>query len=130
MSVIGEIGDYVEQNMANPVAIGAGSAVIGAVAGAVVGAAVSSRSRKKRTKNKRSRVSHRNKSTRRIKHTSRGWKQDRKRVSKQKWEQYYQKNKGKKRGVKYTKNGQPYILLRNGKARFIKRSKKMKGGSY
>lgn len=46
--------------------------------------------------------------------------------------------KGKDRSTKrirYTKNGQPYIILRNGRARFIKassarRSHKRKGGRY
>lgn len=33
------------------------------------------------------------------------------------------KSSRSKKGVHYTKNGQPYILLRSGKARFIKRRK-------
>lgn len=37
--------------------------------------------------------------------------------------------------IRYTKNGQPYVILRSGKARFIKsssakRSRKLKGGRY
>lgn len=64
------------------------------------------------------------------KRSKRSWQLDRKRISKQKWEVAYQKRKRKKarlkrkkskRGrVKYTKNGQPYIILKSGKARFIK----------
>jgi hypothetical protein len=71
---------------------------------------------------------------RKIKHTSRGWKQDRKRKSKQKWEVAYRRRKARKgrrkgrmvrrKGVHYTKNGQPYILMKSGKARFVKKSKR------
>jgi len=59
----------------------------------------------------------------RITHTKRGWKQDRARRSKQKWEIAYQrrKHKSKRKGVHYTKNGQPYIILSSGKAKFIKK---------
>lgn len=103
---------------ANPVGVAAGAAGLGVVAGlgtaAVVGAVKKRRNKRSKTRNSRKRSS-------RIKHTSRGWKQDRKRRSKQKWEVAYQKRKKKGRsGVKYTKNGQPYIILSNGKARFIK----------
>lgn len=73
---------------------------------------------------------------RRIKHTKRGWKQDGKRRSKQKWEVAYQRRKRRlrkslrrkhvkhsrsRRGIHYTKNGQPYKILSNGRARFIKK---------
>ncbi len=39
------------------------------------------------------------------------------------------------RRIRHTKNGQPYVILRSGKARFIKkssarRSRKLKGGRY
>jgi len=61
---------------------------------------------------------------------------DRKFISKQKHERRYAKkhpkrrktgkyykrrSSGSKRGVKYTKNGQPYIILKSGKARFVKK---------
>jgi len=44
------------------------------------------------------------------------------------------KDRSRKR-IRYTKNGQPYVLLKNGKARFIKRtsakrSHRQKGGRY
>lgn len=60
------------------------------------------------------------------------WQLDRARISKQKHEVAYQKRKkklkssgSKKRVGKtyYTKKGQPYKILRSGKARFIKKSK-------
>jgi hypothetical protein len=34
--------------------------------------------------------------------------------------------KTKRQGVKYTKNGQPYIILASGKARFIKGKRRVK----
>jgi len=74
------------------------------------------------------------KTRRRIKHTKRGWKQDRKRRSKQKWEVAYQKRKRRlhrrhlksrsRKGIHYTKKGQPYKILSNGKARFIKKKRR------
>ena len=114
---------------------GTGAPLLTAIGGAVAGAAItgaviagigsttkttSSTTRKKRKK---------------ISHTKRGWKQDRARRSKQKWEVAYQKRKRKKHskrkhkragkrsrsGIHFTKNGQPYKLLSSGKARFIKR---------
>lgn len=94
----------------------AGSALTGAV---ILGtSALTSNGSKRNTKTRR-----------KITHTKRGWKQDRARRSKQKWEVAYQKHKRKhhkkhsrsRKGKHYTKNGQPYIILKSGKARFIKR---------
>lgn len=62
------------------------------------------------------------------------WQLDRARISKQKHEVAYQKrkkrlartkSKSKKRvgKVYYTKKGQPYVMLRNGRAKFIKKTK-------
>ena len=52
-------------------------------------------------------------------------------TKKRKTKKWYGKTKGKK--IKHTKNGQPYVILKSGKARFIKKSrsssmKKRKGG--
>jgi gas vesicle protein len=99
--------------------VGAGTGVIvGGISGYAIGRSSSSKRKSKRKKSAKSR----------IKHTSRGWKQDRKRRSKQSWEVAYQKRKRKhsksKKGIHYTKNGQPYKIMSNGRARFIKR----KGG--
>jgi hypothetical protein len=68
--------------------------------------------------------------------TSKGRARDRKFRSKQKHEQRYKrkrkfkvyksKNSRAKRRVKYTKNGQPYIILASGKARFIKGKRRAK----
>jgi ribulose kinase len=105
---------------ANPVGTAVGAAAVGAVAGGLItGLAVSASKKRKRSKNRSFR-----KRSRGIKHTRRGWKQDRARRSKQKWEVAYQrrKRKGKRRGKIYyaKKTGQPYIILASGKAKFIK----------
>lgn len=100
-------------------ALGATGAAAGAVLGtaAVVGLVKSGKSKRRKTRGSRKRITH----------TKRGWKQDRKRKSKQKWEVAYRKRKkkhssSKRRGRVYyaRKTGQPYILLANGKAKFIK----------
>lgn len=106
----------------NPVTSAVGAGVIGAgvVAGAIALSGTSSKKKAKRTRKK-------------IKHTSRGWKLDRAKKSKQSWEVSYRRRKHKKsaksrknrKGIHYTKNGQPYKILSSGKARFIK---KRKGG--
>ena len=87
-------------------------------------------SRKRKSKNRNSRKRSTRSKRGKIKHTSRGWRQDQRRRSKQKWEVAYQRRKkGKKRsssrrGVHYTKKGQPYIILSSGKARFIKKKRR------
>lgn len=77
--------------------------------------------------------------SKRKKKTSKGRARDRKFKSKQKHEvKYKRKRKYKvyklkrkmksksRKGVKYTKNGQPYIILANGRARFIKGKRRAK----
>ena len=111
----------------NPLATGlaAGAVSAGAVLGtaAVVGAV-----RKKAKKRKKSRTSS---SRGRVKY---------KRSNRKKRKHKYARTagKGKDRSTKrirMTKNGQPYVILKSGKARFIKkssarRSRKLKGGRY
>lgn len=102
----------------NPLATGIGGVVVGGVIGGLVGNAIGSSSQNSR------------RSGRKIKHTRRGWAQDRKRRSKQKWEVAYQRRKRRtgsvrrRKGVHYTKKGQPYIILSSGKARFIKKKRR------
>ncbi len=123
------VRNLIGENPAAAVGIAAGSA---AVLGAGVGAIVASKASKKRSKKSRSKSSRKKHS--RIKHTRRGWIQDRKRRSKQKWEVAYQKRKKKKKAsskrsgkVYYArKTGQPYILLKSGKAKFIKGKRRKK----
>lgn len=105
----------------NPIATAVGAGVVGLGTGVAIAAALGGKTKKKTRKSSSKR--------RRITHTKRGWKQDRKRRSKQKWEVAYQKRKKKrssksKRGIHYTKKGQPYKILASGKARFIKKTKR------
>jgi len=108
-------------------AIGVGS-TIGAVGlvkgvGAVVGAA---KKRKKAVKKRRKTTRAKRKTTRTTKRVKR--------------RRYTPRTAGKgkdrsTRRIRQTKNGQPYIILKSGKARFIKRSsarlsRKRKGGRY
>lgn len=128
-NIINGLTTFVKEN---PIisAVGAVGVVAGAGLGtaAIVGAVKRRKSKGSKTRNTRKRG-------RRIKHTKRGWKQDRKRRSKQKWEVAYQKRKkkhkkssSKRRGKVYyaKKTGQPYILLSNGKAKFIKGKRRKK----
>ncbi len=114
------IGAIKDNPVTSAVAVGGVALGTAGVAGLIV-----SSSKKKRKSSRRSV----RKRGRRIKHTKRGWKQDRKRRSKQKWEVAYQRRKRKhnksksKRGIHYTKKGQPYKIMSNGRARFIKKSK-------
>jgi hypothetical protein len=101
----------------NPLATAAGIGVVALGAGVATGAVIGATTKRKARKSRRSR--------KRITHTRRGWKQDRKRKSKQKWEVAYRKRKkmkSKRRGkIHYArKTGQPYIILASGKAKFIK----------
>jgi len=105
------------------IAIGAGAAALGVAAGlgtaAIVGASKRRKSKRRKSRNSRKR-NYRSKKVRRNK------------------KRYYPEPKGKKysrKKIRYTKNGQPYIIMASGKARFIskrgaKLSKKRKGGRY
>lgn len=120
MALLDDIGIYADNLSKGSTAVISGTA--GALAGVVVGGtavALATSGNKSSTSRSRSR---------RIKHTKRGWAQDRKRFNKrQKWEVAYRKRKSKKARrsgkIKYTKKGQPYIILKNGRARFVKKSK-------
>jgi len=115
---IDDIRTGITQNLGT-IAVGAGVAAIG---GGVALAALTGSKSKKRAKRSRKKITH----------TRRGWKQDRKRKSKQPWEVAYRRRKKRsrshkrssKRGIHYTKNGQPYKILSSGKARFIKKTKR------
>lgn len=111
--------DQAEGLLGNPVATAVGGAVIG---GALVGtvAAVSSSRKKTNRKSSRTKRSKARKS------------------SKRKYK--YARTAGKRkdtstRRIRMTKNGQPYVILKSGKARFISKasaraSRKKKGGRY
>lgn len=111
------ITDFVK---ANPLASGIGAgAVLGAGGLAIAGFG---RRKSKKRKSRKSKASGRRG---RIKH----------KTSKRGKTKYHKTSHRGSKAVHYTKNGQPYIILRNGRARFIKNSsakriKKLKGGRY
>ena len=121
--VLDYASDQAQGLLGNPVATAIGGAIVGgAVTGTVVGAV---RSRKKKTRSSsRAKRSSRKVSTKRRKKRS----------------PKYARTAGKKkdrstRRIRMTKNGQPYVILKSGKARFIKKSsarssRKRKGGRY
>jgi len=106
--------------------IGATGLVVGATAGATAGyiAGKSSSSRRRKGRKKKRKTT--------------GRSRDRRFISRQKHERAYVKKHGSRgrkryksrkrsnsrRGIRYTKNGQPYKILASGKARFIKRRKR------
>lgn len=92
--------------------------VIGAAGGFAVGRATAKRKKKKSTKKKSTR-----KKSRKSRSTSRRRKSAPRRARRRGYgtEAQYKRKGGK--DVKYTKNGQPYVIQSNGRARFIKRSR-------
>lgn len=99
----------------------------GLVLGGVVGSKIAKRKkRKSKSRSSRKRDSRSRSKKRKTRRKTRS--RDHKFLSKQKHEQRYKRKrkrpykiyKSRRGGVKYTKNGQPYIILSNGKARFIK----------
>jgi hypothetical protein len=101
----------------NPIAVGVGT--VGAAVGvglgtaAIVKAVKRRKTKRAKARNSRKRNNRNKRSKKRTKHT---------------------KRTSHKR-IRYTKKGQPYIILKSGKARFIKKrsaksSKKRKGGYY
>ena len=123
MGLIDEISGLVKEH---PVASAAGVAGIAIGAGlgtaAIIGAVKHRKSKRSKARNSRKRS---------------GRSRDRRYISKQKHEKAYQKRRKKlgkrtygkhykhsRRGVHYTKKGQPYIILASGKARFIKKKRR------
>ena len=129
-----DVKAFIADNAA-AVGIGAAGAIAGLGVGALVGAAVSRNSskRKKRSKHK---VSRKRSSTNRRRKLKFGSKAYRKRYLKQRKPHTAGKRKDTShRRIRFTKNNQPYIIMGNGRARFIKkssvkRSRKLKGGRY
>lgn len=115
--ITSDVGGFIKEN---PLATAVGAGVVGAGVGVGVAALVGSSSKK--TTRKKSRKSNKRKT--------------KKKKSKQKKPYTAGKNRDRSRKrIRYTKNNQPYILLRSGKARFIKKSsvsrrRKLKGGTY
>jgi hypothetical protein len=118
--VFTEVKDF----FGSPIGAATGGAIIGSVAtGAVVstltanGVKASSSTRKKK---KKSRKNKRHPRHQRI-HQHYGYKEVKSRRGRKHRKHRKKSHSSRRRkGVHYTKNGQPYVLLRNGKARFIK----------
>lgn len=123
---------------AKPIATAAiGTAVVAGVAGAGL---VVAKKKKKTTKKKTTTRKKTTKSRgRKLKFGSPAWRKKYLKKGKRK-KPKYARTAGKRRDtstrrIRMTKNGQPYVILRSGKARFIKkssaaRSRKLKGGRY
>lgn len=116
--------DYVK-NLAgtHPVASIAGATIGGGIIGSIIGGKMSSRSNKTHRRHKKVKKSH-SKKRRTHNHKKRR----------------YPHTAGKRRDtshkrIRFTKRGQPYIIQRNGRAKFISnrsvsQSRKRKGGKY
>lgn len=122
---VSTLGNEAKGLLGNPIATAIGGAVVGGlVTGAVVG---SVKSRKKTTRK-----------TRRKKRSTKRRSSKRRPTKRRKYK--YARTAGKRkdrstRRIRMTKNGQPYVILASGKARFIKKSsarlsRKRKGGRY
>lgn len=122
------IGDAVS-NITNPfasspAAAAIGGAVVGAGTGALVTASLSKsgiRRKKRKTKSKVSRKRH--------------YKSKRRRRKQRQPHTAGKRKDTSHRRIRYTKNNQPYVIMGNGRARFIskssaRRSRKLKGGRY
>jgi len=111
----------VQNLLGNPVATGVGGALVG---GALVGTVVAAtRSRKKSSRK-----------ARKVKRSKSRARKGRKKTRSYARTAGKAKDRSTKR-IRMTKNGQPYIILKSGKARFIKKSsarasRKRKGGRY
>ena len=119
-----------------------GAAVIGGLAAVGVTAAVIHHKRKnkrrKKSSHKNIRKTSRRSSGRKLKFGSKAYRKKYLKNGRRKQKQ--PRTAGKRRDtshrrIRYTKNNQPYIILANGKARFISKrsvssSKKRKGGKY
>lgn len=125
----GDAGEFVRKNPATSALTTAGGVLAGVTAVQVVRKArAKSRTTKKKTSTKRKTSTKKRKGTR----SKRSWQLDRARRSKEPHELAYQRRKRlakkskpkKKPGIYKTKTGQPYKIMANGKARFIKK----KGG--
>lgn len=139
-SAIGSVGEDVKTFVQEkPI----GAAALGAVAigGTALGvAAVVRKKRKKKKVAKKKKVKRKVKKKRKLKFGSPAWRKKYIKKKKRKISPKYARTAGKRkdtstRRIRMTKHGQPYVILKSGKARFIKkssarRSRKLKGGRY
>lgn len=117
--------------------IGSSAAVLGGVAGYAIGKKTKKRKSSTRNKHSRKKVS-RSRKGRKLKFGSKAYRKKYLKHGRRKQKQPYTAGKRKDtshRRIRFTKKGQPYIIKRDGRARFIKlssvkRSRKLKGGKY
>lgn len=122
-----------EFTRANPLTTGV---ALGTIAGAGVtlaGTKIATSISKKSTKKKKSKTSS-SKKKKKTKKTTRRTTRRRKHKQRKPYTAGKRKDRSTKR-IRFTKNNQPYIILKSGKARFIKKSsvrrmRKLKGGKY
>jgi hypothetical protein len=106
-------------------AFGAAGIATGAVVATGI-AALTSSTQKKRSKKRKTSKKGRSRDWRyasKQKHEV-AYRKHRKKLHKKSYQKKYKIHTSRRKGVHYTKNGQPYILLRSGKARFIKGRRK------
>jgi len=126
---VGTASEFVRKNPVTSAATVAGGVLAGVTAVQIVRKAKSKSSKAKTKSKKTANQKAKSKRKKYSGHTKRGWKLDRAKRSKEKHELAYQRRKKLKkksksrRGIHYTKNGQPYKILANGRARFIKKTK-------
>jgi hypothetical protein len=128
-----DVKNIITENPIATAAIGAG--IVGA--GVIVGIAVAKKSSKKSKKRKKTSKKKTSRKGRKLKFGSKAY---RKKYLGKRRKQRKPHTAGKRRDtshrrIRFTKNNQPYIILPNGKARFVKRSsasrsRKLKGGRY
>jgi len=126
LPIVEGVGDFIVKNPVATGAVGVGAAALGT--GAIIGIARRRKKKSRRVKRGRHRLARRR---------SRGSRRKRKGGSRRR---YTPHTAGKRkdrstRRIRYTRKGQPYVILSSGKARFIKmtsarRSHRQKGGRY
>jgi hypothetical protein len=131
-NVITGIVEEVKAKLANPLV----AAAAGGSLGLGVGVATASVIKRKK---KRSKRKSKKKSSKRKKSKNRDWRyasrqkhevnyrKRRKKAGKKSYQKKYETKKSKsssRKGIHYTKNGQPYKILSSGRARFIKKRRK------
>jgi len=131
-TTIGEAGsalnEFIGDNKATLIGVGAGLAGSALIVGTglAVSRAKSSKKKKASSKSKRKRTvrARDRRFISRQKHEV-AYQRRRKKLGKKTTGKYYKKHKKSKskskKGIHYTKNGQPYKILANGRARFIKK---------
>ena len=122
-TVISHVSDIASDISAKQIALGAG--VTAGVVALGVGAVVLAKKRKARKKKGRMSAHARDRRFKsKEKHEQRHKRKRKYKVYKRKGWIHPKRNSKGNRGVKYTKHGQPYIILKSGKARFIKKTKR------